>query len=110
MVSSSHILQSKELSVSIELELIVKGNGKIINLGDRNDEVKYIQIALLKLNFNLGKSGTDGIFGEKMNSQIKLFQKDYIPTYRVHNKYLIKKNVLDKNTLLALDEALICGM
>ncbi|PSU86933.1 hypothetical protein C0W42_18355 [Photobacterium kishitanii] len=108
VVSSSHILQSKELSVSNKLELIVKGNGKIINVGDRSDEVKCIQHALIKLNFNLGKSGADGIFGKKMEQKIKIFQGTFKPTHEVHDNYsdLTSNGVININTLLALDEAL----
>lgn len=44
--------------------------------GDSGDEVKQLQQNLIKLGYNCGAAGADGIFGNATEKAVKAFQKD----------------------------------
>lgn len=46
-----------------------------IRKGSRGEDVKYVQEILIKLGYDLGASGADGIFGNKTVAAVKAFQK-----------------------------------
>ncbi|MEZ8210943.1 peptidoglycan-binding protein [Vibrio bivalvicida] len=103
------ILRSEPLSKSDKLELLASGDGETLSKGSKGIEVKAIQKALIDLGFNLGSAGADGDFGKATESAIKQFQKAYEPTHTTHEIYEIGEvdGVVDKNTILALDEAVV---
>ncbi|MGF1903549.1 LysM peptidoglycan-binding domain-containing protein [Aliivibrio salmonicida] len=106
-------LHSKILSGSDGLEAIAQEKKGAIKKGDKdtpkNNEIKTIQEALLALNFDLGKLGADGDFGSGTEQAVIDFQCEFVPTNEVHAEYEIKEldGVVEKNTLLALDEAVV---
>ncbi|MGF1902031.1 pesticin C-terminus-like muramidase [Aliivibrio sifiae] len=102
-------LRSTELSASNDLELLANGKGELVKIKAENESVKAIQKALLKLNFDLGSAGADGKFGSGTESVIKTFQSTYTPTNKIHADYKIGSadGIVGKNTLLALDEAVV---
>ncbi|TGA72227.1 LysM peptidoglycan-binding domain-containing protein [Aliivibrio fischeri] len=102
-------LRSTELSSSNDLELLANGKGQLIKKKADGESVKAIQKALLKLNFDLGSAGADGKFGSGTESVIKTFQSTYTPTNKIHADYKIGSadGIVGKNTLLALDEAVV---
>ena len=104
-----YLLQSKQLAQSEKLESIAQGKKEVIKKGAKGDEVKFIQEALLKMKFNLGRA--DGDFGSGTESAIKTFQSTYTPTNEIHSDYKVGSadGVVGKNTLLALDEAVVVG-
>lgn len=103
------ILRSTELSASNDLELLANGKGELVKIKAENESVKAIQKALLKLNFDLGSAGADGKFGSGTESVIKTFQSAYTSTNKIHADYKIGSadGIVGKNTLLALDEAVV---
>uniref|UniRef100_UPI002611A82E peptidoglycan-binding protein n=1 Tax=uncultured Vibrio sp. TaxID=114054 RepID=UPI002611A82E len=104
-----YLLQSKQLAQSEKLESIAQGKKKVIKKGAKGDEVQLIQEALLKMKFDLGRAGADGDFGSGTESAIKTFQNTYTPTNEIHPDYKVGSadGVVGKNTLLALDEAVV---
>ena len=48
-----------------------------IRTGSRGDDVRYCQEVLLKIGYDVGKSGADGIFGTATLAAVKKFQGDY---------------------------------
>ncbi|MUJ19569.1 pesticin C-terminus-like muramidase [Aliivibrio fischeri] len=102
-------LRSTELSASNDLELLANEKGEVIKKKAESESVKAIQKALLKLNFDLGSAGADGKFGSGTESVIKTFQSTYTPTNKIHVDYKIGSadGIVGKNTLLALDEAVV---
>ncbi|WP_375322373.1 LysM peptidoglycan-binding domain-containing protein [Aliivibrio logei] len=102
-------LRSTELSASNDLELLANEKGEVIKKKAESESVKAIQKALLKLNFDLGSAGADGKFGAGTESVIKTFQSTYTPTNKIHADYKIGSadGIVGKNTLLALDEAVV---
>ncbi|WP_241906888.1 pesticin C-terminus-like muramidase, partial [Vibrio lentus] len=101
------ILRSEPLSTSDTLELLASGGGEALSKGSKGVEVKAIQKSLIDLGFDLGQAGADGDFGQATESAFKQFQKVYEPTHTTHETYQIGQidGVVDKNTILALDEA-----
>ena len=102
-------LRSTELSASNDLELLANGKGEFVKIKAESESVKVIQKALLKLNFDLGSAGADGKFGSGTESVIKTFQSTYTSTNKIHADYKIGSadGIVGKNTLLALDEAVV---
>jgi hypothetical protein len=105
--SPNNVLRSTELSNIYKLERLAKGEGVLIKSGNKNDEVKSVQAALLKLEFDIGRA--DGDFGKKTEKSIKAFQQEFTPSHSTHPEYEIGNpdGIVGKNTLLALDEALV---
>ncbi|MFS1462486.1 pesticin C-terminus-like muramidase [Vibrio lentus] len=101
------ILRSEPLSTSDTLELLASGGGEALSKGSKGVEVKAIQKSLIDLGFDLGQAGADGDFGQATESAFKQFQKVYEPTHTTHETYQIGQidGVVDKNTILALDES-----
>ena len=50
---------------------------QLIRFGARGEQVKKIQEQLIKLNYNCGKDGADGVFGLNTLKAVLNFQKDY---------------------------------
>lgn len=76
----------------------------------RGDEIKRIQEALQKMKINIGEDGTDGVFGNDGHNAVMNFQKDYKPIHNVHqHTWGEPDGIVGKNTLLAMDEALVSG-
>lgn len=62
---------------------LISYNGKIetptcrvLKNGRRGDDVKELQETLIKLGYNCGKSGADGVFGDDTEKAVRAFQKD----------------------------------
>lgn len=110
-------LKSKELSDSSELNDIVeckvvkaykKGKGTVPN--SKGDEVKLIQTSLQKMKINIGDDGVDGVFGNDGHDAVMTFQENYKPIHNVHQYTWDEPDgIVGKNTLLAMDEALVSG-
>lgn len=47
-----------------------------IHIGDENEYVSIAQENLKNRGYDIGKTGIDGIFGEKTKQAVKMFQKD----------------------------------
>lgn len=62
--------------------------------GGKGDQVKAVQTVLKKTGYDLGKSGVDGIIGNKTESAVKRFQK---------NNRLKETGVVDDPTLAAME-------
>ena len=71
------------------------------------EEIKKVQQALIDCGFDLGSFGADGDFGRATEGAVKQFQTHYQPTHTTHKSYQFGDldGVVDKNTILALDEA-----
>ena len=71
------------------------------------EEIKKVQQALIDCGFDLGAFGADGDFGRATEGAVKQFQTHYKPTHTTHKSYQFGDvdGVVDKNTILALDEA-----
>ena len=104
----SVLLHSNMLATSESLELIAQGKAPSLKKGDKGNEVKVIQEALLALNFDLGKSGADSDFGSGTHQAVMDFQRNFVPTNEMHSEYDLKEpdGIVGTQTLLALDEAL----
>ena len=48
-----------------------------IRRGDKGPYVKLCQEDLIKLDYNVGKTGADGIFGKNTEAAVKAFQRDH---------------------------------
>ncbi|QMV16415.1 hypothetical protein Vspart_03807 [Vibrio spartinae] len=105
------VLKSDLLKPSEALNKLAVKKRKSYKKGDKGDEVKLIQEALLKLGFDLGTAGADGDFGSGTKSKIELFQNSYEPKNDVHPDYKIGSadGIVGKNSIKALDEALVDG-
>ncbi|WP_112140294.1 type VI secretion system tip protein TssI/VgrG [Marinomonas primoryensis] len=109
---SDPILQSSVLKASVALEQLANNAGPSYQKGSAEDqEVKRIQQALLKMDFDLGSTKDDGDFGSKTETAVKLFQGNYQATNNTHAAYSLdnQNGVVDQYTLLGLDEALMEG-
>jgi type VI secretion system secreted protein VgrG len=109
---SDPILQSSVLKASVALEQLAKNAGPSYQKGSTEaEDVKRIQQALLKMDFNLGPAKDDGDFGSKTEKAVKLFQENYQATNNTHAAYSLdnQNGVVDQYTLLGLDEALMDG-
>ncbi|MCG7497707.1 peptidoglycan DD-metalloendopeptidase family protein [Vibrio sp. Of7-15] len=103
-------LQSKLFLPSTKLNEMATGKkAQVIKKGAKSDEVKLIQEALLKMKFNIGRA--DGDFGKGTHEAVIKFQTNFAPTNTIHPDYKTGSadGIVGKNTLLALDEALITG-
>lgn len=110
-------LKSKELSDSSELNDIVegkvaktykKGKGTVPN--SKGDEIKLVQTSLQKMKINIGDDGVDGVFGNDGHNAVMTFQENYKQTHNVHQyTWGEPDGIVGKNTLLAMDEALVSG-
>ncbi|MEF3021465.1 type VI secretion system tip protein TssI/VgrG [Vibrio mimicus] len=105
------ILKSDLLKPSDELEKLANRQASAYRQGNNSEEVRLLQQALIKLGFDLGKAGADGDFAGKTKAAIEQFQKSYQPSHQTHPSYSIGPvdGIVDKGTLLALDEALMDG-
>ena len=84
--------------------------GKNGTPNSKGDEVKRIQEALQKLNINIGDDGVDDVFGKDGHNATMTFQDNYKPSHNVHQyTWAEPDGIVGKNTLLALDEALVSG-
>ena len=111
-VKKDTVLKSDLLKQSEPLNLVASKGETIYQKGNTNKaDVKLIQQALLKMDFEIGQQKDDGDFGDKTVSAIKLFQIHYKVTNATHPEYKIGKadGIVGKNTLLGLDEALMDG-
>jgi peptidoglycan hydrolase-like protein with peptidoglycan-binding domain len=109
---SDPILQYSVLKVSAALEQLAKNAGPGYQKGSTEaEDVKRIQQALLKMDFNLGLAKDDSDFGLKTETAVKLFQENYQATNNTHAAYSLdnQNGVVDQYTLLGLDEALMEG-
>lgn len=97
--------QSGSVSSDILKESVSNLSGALVDLsgiegklkkGDKGEDVKKIQEALKALEYDIGKTGVDGILGGKTESAIKAFQEA---------KGLEVTGIIDEKTLAALDEA-----
>ena len=52
-------------------------SAKVLRKGDRGEEVKQMQEALLRAGYDLGKYGADGIFGSETLSAVRAYQHDH---------------------------------
>ena len=65
--------------------------------GSKGDAVKQLQQDLIRLGYDVGSSGADGVFGANTQKAVKAFQKDH---------GLTADGVVGKKTYAALDQAL----
>lgn len=54
----------------------VKDSKSVIRIGHEGEPVKLIQMLLQKLKYDLGKCGSDGLFGIKTKKAVEQFQED----------------------------------
>ncbi|CAM3193834.1 Peptidoglycan-binding protein [Vibrio neptunius] len=104
------MLKSSILKESKPLNQLAGGNFHAVKQGASDtEEIKKIQQALMALGFDLGKSGADGDFGRATEGAVKQFQTHYKPTHTTHKSYPFGgvDGIVDKNTILALDEAVV---
>lgn len=75
------------------------------------EEVQRIQEALQRMKINIGKDGIDGKYGNDTKTAIETFQTNYTPTHNLHQYDWADEpdGIVGKNTLLAMDEALVNG-
>jgi type VI secretion system secreted protein VgrG len=76
-----------------------------------DEEVKLIQKALQRMKIDIGKDGIDGKYGNDAEQAVKNFQTNYKPTHNIHTYNWADEpdGIVGKNTLLAMDEALVEG-
>ncbi|WP_275436308.1 glycoside hydrolase family protein [Vibrio sp. Of14-4] len=104
MVLKSSLKQSKPLNE------LAAGKFNALKKGSTNtEEIKKIQQALIDCGFDLGSFGADGDFGRATEGAVKQFQTHYKPTHTTHKSYQFGDidGIVGKNTILALDEALV---
>lgn len=73
------------------------------------NEVKLIQKALKRMDI---ATTIDGKYGNDTKSAVEVFQSNYKPTHKTHTQYNWAENadgIVGRNTLLAMDEALVEG-
>ncbi|KOO13825.1 hypothetical protein AKJ18_16240 [Vibrio xuii] len=104
-------LKSPTLKQSLTLDKLANRDAPPYKKGVNGQEVAYIQQALIKLGFDLGKFGADGDYGSTTERQIKLFQENYTPTNKTHLAYDVGAvdGITGQGTILGLDEALVEG-
>lgn len=104
-------LKSPLLKQSLTLDKLANRDAPSYKKGANGQEVEYIQQALIKLGFDLGKFGADGDYGSTTERQIKLFQDNYTPTNQTHLAYDVGTvdGITGQGTILGLDEALVEG-
>ena len=54
---------------------------RILKNGSRGDDVAYMQQCLIKLNYDCGKTGADGIFGNNTEKAVKNYQSSHVDIY-----------------------------
>ena len=74
-----------------------KKDTNVIQLGDVNDNVKTLQLGLIKLGYSCGPDGADGDFGPNTLAAVKKFQKD---------QKIEVDGIVGVETLTALNKAL----
>ena len=103
--SLEEAFKSGSVSSDILKEAVSGLSGALVDLssiegtlkkGDKGEDVKKIQEALKSLEYDIGKTGVDGILGGKTEEAIKAFQEA---------KGLKITGIVDEATLKALDEA-----
>ncbi|MYM59695.1 hypothetical protein GTG28_10725 [Vibrio sp. OCN044] len=102
MILKSSLKQSKLLNE------LAAGKFNALKKGSTNtEEIKKVQQALIGCGFDLGSFGADGDFGRATEGAVKQFQTHYEPTHTTHKSYQFGDidGIVDKNTILALDEA-----
>ena len=77
-----------------------------IKRGSKGPYVKECQEDLIKLGYDVGKSGADGIFGANTEKAVKAFQKDHDGP---DGKALKIDGIVGSNTWWALDNAITPG-
>lgn len=75
---------------------------KTIRRGDRGVDVKLCQEDLLKLGYDVGKTGADGIFGKNTEAAVKQFQKEHTDK---DGKPLKVDGIVGQKTWGALEDA-----
>ncbi|WP_324172521.1 type VI secretion system tip protein TssI/VgrG [Sulfurimonas sp.] len=82
----------------------------VLKKGSKGNEVKLIQEALQKMKIDIGSDGIDAKLGNDGEQAVMTFQENYKATHNTHQYNQSKADgVVGKNTLLALDEALVEG-
>ena len=102
LILKSSLKQSKSLND------LAAGKFNPLKKGSTNtEEIKKVQQALIDCGFYLGAFGADGDFGRATEGAVKQFQTHYKPTHTTHKSYQFGDidGIVDKNTILALDEA-----
>lgn len=101
------ILKSTLLKNEKNLNALGKGSFSSLLMGMKSFEVLKAQEALKEVDVYQGKA--DGYFGSATEQAVKNFQQLYAPTHSIHAQYVLNSTdgVIDKNTVLALDEAII---
>lgn len=74
-----------------------KGYRTVIRRGSTGYYVEVCQVDLMILQYDIGKTGADGKFGEKTEAAVKEFQRDY---------NLFETGVVTEDVWAALDEAI----
>ncbi|MFA0155367.1 peptidoglycan-binding protein [Vibrio sp. 10N.261.46.A3] len=106
-VNNTPILKSTLLKNEENMNALGKGSFSSLSLGMKSFEVLKAQEALKEVSVYQGK--VDGSFGSETEQAVKKFQQLYVPTHSIHTQYVLNSTdgVIDKNTVLALDEAII---
>ncbi len=101
------ILKSPRLKNAVNMNELANGSWSQLSFGMKNFEVLKAQEALQDVKILKGKA--DGIFGSETEQAVKTFQNSYAPTHTTHTFYQLNNidGVVGKNTVLALDEAII---
>ncbi|WP_324172503.1 type VI secretion system tip protein TssI/VgrG [Sulfurimonas sp.] len=109
--SIQRTLKSKLYKEDKVLNDIVEDIQKIVfKKGSKGNEVKLIQEALQKMKIDIGSDGIDAKLGNDGEQAVMTFQENYKATHNTHQYNQSKADgVVGKNTLLALDEALVEG-
>ncbi|MGY5540566.1 peptidoglycan-binding domain-containing protein [Vibrio brasiliensis] len=106
-VSNAPILKSRLLKNEENMNALGKGSFSSLSMGMKSFEVLKAQEALKAVGVYQGK--VEGIFGSKTEQAVKSFQQTYKPTHTTHAQYNLDKTdgVVGRNTVLALDEAVV---
>ncbi|WP_102506308.1 peptidoglycan-binding domain-containing protein [Vibrio kanaloae] len=106
-VNHEPVLKSTLLKNEENMNALGKGSFSSLSLGMKSFEVLKAQEALKEVNVYQGK--VDGSFGSKTEQAVKSFQQTYLPTHTTHAQYNLDKTdgVVGRNTVLALDEAIV---
>ena len=106
--AEDELILKSSLKQSKPLNELAAGKFNALKKGStETEEIKKVQQALIDCGFNLGKFGADGDFGRATEGAVKQFQTHYKPTHTTHKSYQFGNvdGIVDKNTILALDEA-----
>lgn len=108
-INNTPILKSTLLKNEENMNALGKGSFSLLSLGMKSFEVLKVQEALKVVNVYQGK--TDGDFGSRTEKAVRQFQDIYEPTHTTHESYQIGDidGIVDQNTILALDEAVVEG-